>query len=68
MNFYLYKIEELIYNTIPIEPTYWPEAEDYTFVRFDTIKGTKLTEYPSEKDYLIHIPEIIFADRKIIGH
>ena len=67
MNFYLYEMEDLIYNTIPNEPDHWPEAEDYTFVRFNSFTGTKLQEpYPSTKQYMIHIPEIVFADRKII--
>jgi hypothetical protein len=65
MNFYLFEMEDLIYDIIPNEPTYWPEAEDYTFVRFNTIEGT-MEQDNEEKYYLIHKPEIIFADRKTI--
>ena len=65
MNFYLGEIEDLIYNIIPNEPVYWPEAEDYTFVRFDSIVGT-IEQDNNNYNYLIHKPEIVFAERKTI--
>lgn len=67
MNFYLFQMEDLVYDLIPSEPDYWPDAEDLTFVEFDTIKGTKLDDYSLwGKKYLIHMPEIIFAERIVI--
>jgi len=67
MNFYLFMMEGLIYNTIPNEPNYWPAAENYTFVRFDSIVGTDLNDPDIlNAKYLIHKPEIIFADKKVI--
>jgi len=67
MNFYLSQMENLVYSIIPSEPDYWSEAEDFTFIRFDTINGAKLSDNALwGKKYLIHLPEIVFAERIVI--
>ncbi|MBM3435457.1 MAG: hypothetical protein FJY07_04460 [Bacteroidetes bacterium] len=65
MNFYNNQMEYLIYNMIPNNTMYWPQADHKKFVRFNQIDGRMLSD-ENDDPYLIHIPYIIFADRKII--